>query len=90
MAWLNARPSVEARDITLDDGSPIPSYLAPYSPYWASRTAIDMLHDFAALTERYPHAEAFRLQCSPSCVNRLCHGEPLALELEGFLAANLA
>ena len=87
-AWLTARPSVCAEDMTLSDGSHPAQTVRPRGAYWRSRTALDVIADFDRLRRANPHARAFRLQCSQSCRGRLCHGSALASELRAQMCAD--
>jgi hypothetical protein len=85
--WLNHRPAIEAGDLTLADGSPLGPTTRPRSRFWSERTALDVLSAFENLTRSNRNARAFRLVCSRSCRNRLCHGTAVAAELRAFLCA---
>ena len=88
--WLDARPPLAAADMDYGDGQPLPSSAEPRSDYWRSRTATDVMSAFERLARDNPDAAAFRLICSPSCTDRLCHGDVLAPELRSFLCADCA
>ena len=87
LTWLQARPPIAACELCLDDGSKLPSVYRPKQG-WGDRTATDVTAAMSALRSRHPNAQAFRLVCSPSCKNRLCHGDALAIELRAFLSAS--
>ena len=82
--WILAR-SMPAGDMRLTDGSPIGVVVSPRSPYWKSRTGLDLNYDFERLMSDNPEAEAFRFVCSRSCRGNLCHGTALIREFRLFL-----
>ena len=88
--WLDARPPIEAADMSYGDGEPLPRCVEPQTEYWRGRTATDVMAAFERLTRSNPNAAAFRLICSPNCKGRLCHGDVLAPELRSFLCADCA
>ena len=76
--WLAAPSSASVRDLRNLDGSPIPAHLMPHTEVWLARRPVDVRADLLALTRRSPDALAFRLCCSVSCSDCICHGSALA------------
>ena len=81
---MNERGADGACSINIDNMYPPHNTRVP-QPHTDST---DVTAAMSALRSRHPNAQAFRLVYSPSCKNRLCHGDALAIELRAFLSAS--